>query len=60
MKYIKVPRTGQYNTFFEEHIVLDKIVTWKDYYICVGEDHWIKTDWTADEILDKIKKAEEA
>ena len=40
--------------------MLDKIVTWKDYYICVvGESHWIETDWSAEEILDEIRKVEE-
>ena len=60
MKYIKVPHSGQYNVYFETYVMIDKITCVTDYYIYIlGENHAVPTDWTADEILNEIRKVEE-
>ena len=59
MKYLKVPHTGQYNSFSTTYVPIDKITQWHNHCIYVGsENHFVKTDWTAEEIEKAIKEAE--
>lgn len=59
MKYLKVPYTGQYNSFRITYVPIDKITQWRDHCIYVGsENHFVETDWTAEEIEKGIKEVE--
>ena len=60
MKYLIVPKSGQYNVSYVNYVILDKITSWTDHYIYIeGNRHYVETDWTAEEIEKAIKEAEE-
>ena len=58
MKYLKLPYTGQYNSFRITYVPIDKITRWQNHCVTTGENHNIETDWTAKEIERAIEKAE--
>lgn len=58
MKYLKLPYTGQYNSFRTTYVPIDKITRWQDHCVTTGENHKVETDWTAEEIEKAIEEVE--